>query len=271
MSTSNTNIKLNDLCDDLEGCKLGKISDEDLFKQPPPLEDCPICFQRMPSLSSTGSKYKACCGKVICSGCIYAPVYDNQGNIIAEKKCPFCRTPSPTSDEESLERERKRVEAGDAYAIGKLGSYYADGLYGYPQDYKKALELYHRVVELGSAKAYNDIGVAYMYGEGVDVDKRKAGHYYQLAAIGGSVVARHNLGNDEVLSCNYERALKHFIIAVRGGSNSSLEMIKQMYSNGDATKEDYTIALQSYQAYLGEIKSTQRDKAAAASERYRYC
>ena len=27
-----------------------KISDEELFKQPPPKEDCPICFLRLPTL-----------------------------------------------------------------------------------------------------------------------------------------------------------------------------------------------------------------------------
>ena len=48
--------------------------DKELFKQPPPEEDCPICFLRMPSLN-TGHRYQACCGKVICSGCIYMLLY----------------------------------------------------------------------------------------------------------------------------------------------------------------------------------------------------
>ena len=43
-----------------------------------------------------------------------------------------------------------------------------------------------------------------------------------------------------------------------------------MYKHGHTTKEDYTKALQAYQAYLGEINSSQRDKAAAADERHRY-
>ena len=47
-----------------------------------------------------------CCGKTICSGCFNAPVYDNQGNIIAEKACAFCRTPESTS----VEGINKRVE-----------------------------------------------------------------------------------------------------------------------------------------------------------------
>jgi len=42
-----------------------------------------------------------CCGKAICSGCIYAPVYDDQGNKV-DKKCPFCRISSLTTNEEVL-------------------------------------------------------------------------------------------------------------------------------------------------------------------------
>ena len=67
-----------------------------------------------------------------------------------------------------------------------------------------------------------------------------------------------------------DRALKHHMIAVADGYSKSLKDIHELYSDGHATKEDYTKALQSYQAYLGEIKSKQRDEAAAAREDYRY-
>ena len=83
-----------------------ELQDEKLFKQPPPKEDCPICFERLPTLHS-GSTYKSCCGKVICSGCIHAPLYDNKGNKVDNRKCPFCRAPHPKSNEELLEREKK--------------------------------------------------------------------------------------------------------------------------------------------------------------------
>ena len=68
----------------------------------------------------------------------------------------------------------------------------------------------------------------------------------------------------------YGRALKHFMIAVEGGSNLSLNMIQQMYMKGLATKDDYAKALRVYQAYLDEIKSDDRDKAAAYADRYKY-
>ena len=117
---------------------------------------------------------------------------------------------------------------------------------------------------------HNGIGVAYDLGEGVEVDKKKAKHYYELAAIGGDVSARYNLGSMEEGSAHFDRALNHYMIAVRGGLSDSLEAIKELYTDGIATKDDYTKALQVYQDYLGEIKSKQRDEAAAAREDYRY-
>ena len=38
-----------------------------LFKEPPQLGDCPICFIRLPTLQF-GRTYMSCCGKVICTG-----------------------------------------------------------------------------------------------------------------------------------------------------------------------------------------------------------
>ena len=184
------------VCENLEGCKLDvekKISDEELFKQPP-AEDCPICFLRMPLLNQTGSKYQTCCGKIICSGCIHAPVYDNQGNKVDNEKCPFCRIPTPKSTEEAIERLKKRMNAGDPLAIHNVGSYYFDESYGFTHDYTKALELWHRSAELGYARTYNSIGNSYLYGQGVEIDKKKARHYYELAAIRGCERARYTLG-----------------------------------------------------------------------------
>ena len=60
------------------------------------------------------------------------------------------------------------------------------------------------------------------------------------------------------------------MIAVGDGNADSLHMIQKLYSDGHITKEDYTQALRLYQEYLGEIKSAQRDEAAAADEQYRY-
>ena len=110
-----------------------------------------------------------------------------------------------------------------------------------PQDHAKACELWHRAAKLGHAGAYLGIGNVYDIGQGVKVDKKKAKHYYELSAIGGDVYSRprHNLGNDDLNAGNYDRALKHYMIAVRGGHTGSLKQIKHLYTNGHATKDDY--------------------------------
>ena len=61
---------------------------------------------------------------------------------------------------------------------------------------------------------------------------------------------------------NMDRAVKHHMIAAGFGYIAALEQIKQMFMTEDATKDDYANALQTYQAYLVEIKIPQRDKAA---------
>ena len=238
------------------------ISDDELFKQPPN-KDCPICLLRLPSLGS-GSMYYECCGEIICSGCVYAPVYDNLGNEISERKCPFCRAPMQKSDEEYNRRLQKRVELGDAQAIFMLGNNYRHGKFG------EALELFVRAGELGHVKAYNNIGYAYSTGKGVEKDKKKANHYYKLAAVGGDVTSRYNLGLDEKKAGNMKRALEHYMMAVECGYENSLKKIQKLYTNGHATKDDYAKALRAYQAYLAEIKSAQRDAAAAALGKHYY-
>ena len=215
----------------------------------------------------SGRRYMACCGKILCSGCIHAPVYDNHGTIIVDEKCPFCRSPVPTSVEEAIERLKKRMEVGDTYAFFLMGNNYSHGWYGLPKDSVKALELYHRAGKCG----YNNIGNAYYNGEGVERDEKMAKHYHELAAMEGMVSARYNLGGSEYKAGNHDRALKHYMIAVRGGFIRSVKIIQHMYKEGHVAKDHYAKALRSHQAYLNEIKSDQRDRAAATlGDDYRY-
>ena len=246
--------------------RVAELRDEKLFKEQCPLYgDCPICFLRLPTIAS-GRMYMSCCGKIICSGCSYADVYDNHGDIITDEKCPFCRTPPPSTDYEDIERLKKRMEVGDSHAFSIMGYYYSNGLYGLPQDSTKALELWHKAGKFG----YNNIGHAYDNGQGVERDKKMAKHYYELAAMEGDVVARYNLGGSEKNSGNYDRALKHYMIAVRGGDTNSVKAIQRMYVGGHVAKDQYANALQSHQAYVNEIKSDQREQAAAFRDDHRY-
>ena len=243
-----------------------KLHDKALFKQPPTMEeDCPICFVQMPTLNS-GSVRKSCCGKTICNGCIYAmKMIDDTDN-----SCAFCRSPLAADDAENIEGIKKRVAVGDVKAIYDIGCCYSEGIYGFVREDSKAFELWYRAAELGYAKAYCNVGNAYCHGAGVTMDKKKAMHYWELGAMHGCSTSRYNLGVDEERLGNMDVAVKHYMIAVGSGGGESLAAIKDLYTKGRATKEDYSRALGLYKAYLDEIRSDQRDEAAASDDIYKY-
>jgi len=235
--------------------RLAELHDERLFKEVEPKE-CPICM----SSETYTSTFQSCCGKRICNGCIYA-MQVSEGKDL----CAFCRTPIPSYDEQ-FKRTKKLMDKGNAEAFNMFAGYYVNGRRGIAQDWAKAREFTLKAGELGCASGYYNLGVAYEYdeGRGVEVNMKKAKHYYELAAMMGHVGARHNLGCLEGESGNYQRAMKHFTLAAKAGSEKSLNNIKQGFTNGMITKEEYANALRAYQKRQSEMKSDERDKAAAS-------
>ena len=88
--------------------------------------------------------------------------------------------------------------------------------------------------------------------------------------MGGFAIARCHLGNIEKNVGNMDRAAKHHMIATGCGRENSLKAIKEFYSIGHVTRDEYSKALKAFQTYLGEIKSDQRDAAAAYDEEFKY-
>ncbi|KAL7529955.1 hypothetical protein ACHAXR_006129, partial [Thalassiosira sp. AJA248-18] len=136
--------------------RASEIFDEALFKAPPPTDECPICFFPLPLIEEE-THYQSCCGKIICLGCAYGDFHARERRACI---CPFCRAPLESSPEEEIERLNKRIEVGDAEAMYTLGCNYSTGE-GVPQDFKKALELWHRAAKLGCAVSHYNIGRAY--------------------------------------------------------------------------------------------------------------
>ena len=165
--------------------KAAELYDEKLFKEIEP-EECPICLLPLDTEYVT---FKSCCGKIICCGCSYSMMVIEGKNI-----CAFCRMLPPNSDEERVNRVNKLIDKGNAEAFNMLAGDYAEGRYGIPQDLQKANECYLKAGELGCAGAYYNLGNSYLVGRGVEIDRKKAIHYYELAAMIGHIKARHNLG-----------------------------------------------------------------------------
>ena len=58
-------------------------------------------------------------------------------------------------------------------------------------------------------------------GRGVERNEKKVKYFYELAAMKGNVMARHNIGCMEAEAGNEHRAMKHFLLAARAGYNKS--------------------------------------------------
>ena len=255
------------------------LRDEALFKDPPPKEDCPICFLPMPqnliccislppaTISSipifdfekaneglanlTTEHYYPCCGKFICGGCVYS--FANSGNI---KKCPFCKTDRMSkTDGDQVAEITKRVEAKDADAIYMLANYYNTGAGGLLQDREKAMELWTQATELGSIHAHYQLGK--VYNERGDLKKEK--FHLEAVAMAGHEDVRYHLGQKEVMSGNMEQAVKHFTIGASAGCHYSMHRLIACFGHGLVSRESINSTLISYNNSCAEMRSEARD------------
>ena len=263
-----------------------ELRDEVLFKDPPPKEDCSICFLPMPILliscatlppatilsvpiydfaianeelaTEPMETYYPCCGKSICKGCVHS--FCESGN---DAKCPFCNSNrGGKTDEESVEEVMKRVEANDAGAIWTLAGVYYNGFNGLQQDRTKAIELYTKAAELGCSKAHHYLGFINR-DEG---DLKKAKFHWEAAAMAGCEDARCNLGNMEGNSGNIERAVKHWNIAASAGGYMAMHHLITCFKKGAVSRESIDSTLVTYNSSCAEMRSEARD---AAKSKYR--
>ena len=238
--------------------RVAELKDEQLYSQGQERaegDSCPICTLPIPIPMGEHSGFHVCCMKRVCHGC----------NVAAQKRgmddCPFCRTPIQEDDDAALALVQMRVGAKDPVAIQFLGSQYYHGKCGLERNVPRAIELWTEAAELGSTEAQFILGNKYNEGEGVMQDTAKAVQHWEKAACQGHVKSRHNLGFIEIRNGNYERAVRHFLIAARMGDKESLDNIKDMLVQGDATKQQYAEALKGYQDSVQETKSPERDNA----------
>eukprot|EP00984_Skeletonema_dohrnii_P025439 scaffold14600_cov150-Skeletonema_dohrnii-CCMP3373.AAC.7 len=237
-----------------------ELRDELLFKQPESshLGDCPICFIPL-QLDLPKSCIQTCCSKVICKGCSHAKKMCEMEDSL-QQRCPFCREATPSTEEGCDKQMMKRIEMNDPVAISQGGGeQYTKG------NYRSAFEYFTKAAGLGNADAHYHLSLLYRFGHGVEKDEKKRLYNLEKAVIGGHPLARCNLGGEELKDGQLDRAIKHFIIAAKLGSDESLAALKQLYENEFISKGDFATALRAHQAAVDATKSPQRE----AAEKYR--
>ncbi|EJK61582.1 hypothetical protein THAOC_17902, partial [Thalassiosira oceanica] len=219
---------------------------------------CPLCCLPIALPMAKHSKFKPCCMKRVCDGCILASRQRGMGSM-----CAFCRTPTPDSDAAVLALIKKRADAKDPVAVESLASAYDEGDYGLQQDTSRAIELRTEAARLGDLNAHFNLGCIYDEGDGVEQDVARGVRHFQHAAIRGHPESRYELGCHGYNERNHELAVRHWMISAKMGDSDSLNEIKDMFMKGYATKAQYAEALKGYQDALEETKSPQREVAKA--------
>ena len=249
--------------------RAAELFDEELFKDPPPREECPICMLPLP-FDADQHMFKTCCGMTICNGCILSQTREDV-NSGKERKdvgaCPFCRAHETENHEEVASRINTCIDRKNGMAMTLAAKYCIFGEMGFPRDWARAHELLVESSKLGCAPAHYALGNMYNNGMGVGKDVKKAKHYYGLAAIGGHIDARHNVAAFEELAGNLERAYKHYVIGAKAGDEECLKKLKKGFQGGFVTKTVYTEALRCYQKQQEDTKSVMRDEALAYDAR----
>lgn len=234
------------------------LRDKDLFTQPESshLGDCPICCLPMPL--DSGSKINSCCSKRICDGCHVALAVNSMEEKLRQK-CAYCREPMPGSQEEIYRRIMKRVKANDPVAMLLMGEkcVHDEG------DYDGAFQYFSKAAALGNIEAHYHLALMYTNGQGVDKDDKKKLYHLEEAAIGGHHGARWYLGDRELKNGTIDRAMNHFIIAAKLGSDTALNIVKAGFGGGfgPVSKEDYASTLRGHQAAVDATKSPRREGA----------
>ncbi len=246
-----------------KACKkrAAEIRDDNLFTQPDEshLGECPICCLPLP-LDKSKYSINSCCCKRICNGCEYA----NQKRQIEqglEPKCPYCREPVPTTEEEADQNNLKRVKANDPFAFCNLGNRRRD-----EGDMEGALEYMTKAATLGNMDAHYNLSNSHATGEGVGKDEKKEVYHLEIAAIGGHPLARYNLGCYEGENGRFDRMMKHYVIAAKLGHDEALEAVKINFRRGFVSKDDFEAALRGHQTAVDATKSEQREEAEKARQ-----
>ncbi len=206
-------------------------------------------------LDVSKSTSTSCCFKFICTSCAVA---NKRREIVSslDPSCPFCRKPNLLNDGEFEKRKMIRIKANDPVAIYYEGvEQYNGGNCG------RAFEWYTKAAQLGNADAHCKLAAMYYLGHGVEKDKGKEIRHLEEAVIGGHPGARYLLVNEERENGNYERAVKHWIIAAKQGEDESIKMLILTFKDGFVSKEDLAATLRAHQAAVDATKSPQRETA----------
>ena len=199
-------------------------------------ENCPICTDALPKLGSKFKRY-TCCGKGLHNKCAKDLVENKSMTLEQKNTCIMCRTKLVgNGSKELIERLRKWVDKGKAWAMGTLAHSYIEGV-GVKQSSSKAIELFEMAAQRGNASAQYSLGFYYHNGShGLTQSSKRAIEYYTLAAEQGHASAQFNLGvsyyQGQGIETSFSKAREWLTKAAAQGQEDAIKYLKQLDEHG---------------------------------------
>ncbi|KAH3744863.1 calmodulin-dependent protein kinase [Pelomyxa schiedti] len=145
---------------------------------------------------------------------------------------------------------QKAADAGSAQAMCNLGLCYFNGD-GVDKDFHKAVALWQNAADTGNSATMCILGMCYEHGQGVDSDIHKAVALWQKAADAGDAQATSNLGSfyydGKGVDKDMRKAVTLFQRAADCGDPQAMCNLGWCYNNGDGVGKDFHKAVQLYQ------------------------
>jgi len=246
--------------DNLLSTALEETKNIDLFV-PIRKDECSICFIPLP-LEEKYTTFMNCCGKTICEGCLFKDMWKEIEKGKQRHLCAFCR--KPTNEGNYIKDMKKLMKNNNPEAFIQMAKKHVLGSDGVFQSNTRALEMYIRAAELGSANGFMNIGLYHSFGDGsivVEHNMTKARSFVEIAAKKGLVDAHRWLANYDSRIGNISTCNEHLKIAARAGDKRSMDDLMTVYKSNLLSKDELTQTLREHQASMNEMKSEDRKQA----------
>jgi WD40 repeat protein/TPR repeat protein len=144
----------------------------------------------------------------------------------------------------------KAADAGDAYAIYRIGWMYYKGD-GITKNYERAAEWYQKAVEAGNAKAMNGLGHLYTNGFGVEQDYERALQLFKQAVAFGNDIALYNIAlfyeSGWGITKDLQKAVSYYRMAAEKDDADAMNKMASFYRDGKGVEKDLKQAEDWYQ------------------------
>ena len=142
-----------------------------------------------------------------------------------------------------LEELRMDADGGDQQAMIEYGKALAKEL-----RFSEAFQWLYSCKQLDDPEALFYLGICYYLGEGTEIDKNFAFHYFEKAAEKGYAQAQYNVGicylNGDGVEKNSKLAFQWFLKAAEQGDILAQHNVGTCYFNGDGVEKDEKEAFQ---------------------------